>query len=273
MYKKTFFWIASKLKKSKIISIKILFANLELILRGSSVRVSHDSTKGLYYVPDEGARHYFGNLERGVRLYSKGLIYRSKQLFDSYSLSEIEFRENDVVIDCGANYADLWLSLREKIKPECYFTFEPGGDEYKSVCENAPISNNFKLALSCDNSVKSFFVNEADADSSLVEPSSYSRIVDIETITLSSFVERESIKAIKLFKLEAEGFEPEILAGSLSVINMIEYIAIDGGNERGVQKEETFSSLANLLFANNFEIVSVNFDWGRALFKNRRKQY
>ena len=67
-------------------------------------------------------------------------------------------------------------------------------------------------------------------------------------------------------KLEAEGYEPEILLGAKDSIKNIDYIAIDGGYERGIKQEETFTILTNRLIENGFSIIFVNFKFGRALF-------
>ena len=91
----------------------------------------------------------------------------------------------------------------------------------------------------------------------------------MEVIKLDNLIKNLGIKKIKLLKLEAEGFEPEILQGALSVIPICEYIAVDGGYERGQNQEQTFTTLTNILLENNFEIHDINFSWCRALFKNR----
>ena len=48
----------------------------------------------------------------------------------------------------------------------------------------------------------------------------------------------------------------------------IEYIAIDGGYERGISEEETFTTLTNFLIKKNFQILDIYFPWYRGLFKN-----
>ena len=173
------------------------------------------------------------------------------------------------MVDCGANYGDLWLSLDEKIEPSRYITFEPGELEHNSIKMNAPKGIHSKLGLSNKSEVVRFYVNEQDADSSIVEPVSYSHFVDIKTTTLSNYLKTQEIDKIKLFKLEAEGFEPEILEGASETLQNIHYIALDGGYERGKNQDETFSQISNFLTERNFEMVSINFNWRRALFKNK----
>jgi hypothetical protein len=77
------------------------------------------------------------------------------------------------------------------------------------------------------------------------------------------------LKQIKLLKIEAEGFEPEILTGARGAFSIIEYISVDGGYERGLQSEQTFTAITNLLLNNDFEIIDIYFPWHRALFKNK----
>ncbi|MGA0733721.1 MAG: hypothetical protein ACO3O2_05845, partial [Candidatus Nanopelagicales bacterium] len=51
-------------------------------------------------------------------------------------------------------------------------------------------------------------------------------------------------------------------------IHKCKYIAIDGGYERGVNSEQTFTWVTNYLLNKNFEILDIYFPWSRALFRN-----
>ena len=82
-------------------------------------------------------------------------------------------------------------------------------------------------------------------------PKSYERVEKIRTITLDDYVSKNNIQKIKLLKLEGEGFEPEILEGAVKAVNLIEFIAVDGAYERGVNKEETLSFACNFLLASS----------------------
>ena len=72
---------------------------------------------------------------------------------------------------------------------------------------------------------------------------------------------------IRLLKIEAEGFEPEVLAGASEAISRTEYIAIDAGPERG--GENTVAQTLNLLSDAQFEIVDCFLRRGTFLLKNR----
>ena len=123
-------------------------------------------------------------------------------------------------------------------------------------------------ALGKDKSVLDFFIASSQGDSSLIEPREYQEIIKVEVITLQELMNNLEIKKVKILKLEAEGFEPEILSGIGNRIEDIEYIAIDGGYERGKKEEQTFTTITNFLINNGFEISDIYFSWYRALFRN-----
>lgn len=70
--------------------------------------------------------------------------------------------------------------------------------------------------------------------------------------------------------MEAEGFEPEILEGARHVLNKVDYASFDGGPERGVTQEKTFSTVANLLCAEGFVMLDIYGPQYRALFRSSR---
>ena len=88
-------------------------------------------------------------------------------------------------------------------------------------------------------------------------------------IKFDDLVNELNIKRIKLLKIEAEGYEPEVLLGAKDKLSICEFIAIDGGYERGVKEEQTFSKITNHLINRNFELCDIYFPWYRGLFKNK----
>ena len=108
----------------------------------------------------------------------------------------------------------------------------------------------------------------SNGDSSLIKPKNFQETIKVEVIRLDQLMNELKLEKVKLLKLEAEGFEPEILIGAGERIKDIEYIAIDGGYERGIEEEQTFTTLTNYLIKKDFEISDIYFPWYRALFKN-----
>ena len=85
---------------------------------------------------------------RGMITYNYGIEERANSLASTYNLDLIQFRNNDIIIDCGANFGDIysWFKFKNiKIK---YFSFEPSLEEFKCLELNCPDQENNNMALS-----------------------------------------------------------------------------------------------------------------------------
>ena len=122
--------------------------NIFLFLLGSQLRFKFDSHNNLFIAKEKHLIKYFGDMGRGFDLYGRSLFTRGNQLANQYCINKIMFDEDDVVVDCGANYADLYLFLDGKIKQENYIAFEPGPIEYKCISKSLPSAQAHNLGLS-----------------------------------------------------------------------------------------------------------------------------
>ena len=188
--------------------------------------------------------------------------------FNSYCLGRINFNLKDIVIDCGANYADLFLKLKYKIKPKNYITFEPNLEEYNCIIKNVPSSRNFNLGLSNSEVDMKLYLPLKGGDACFIKPQNFVKSVIAKVTTLDNFKISYKIKKCKLLKLEAEGLGPEVLEGALNFLKICQYVAIDGSRERGAHKEPTFHTMNNILLKNNYIMVDINGPAYRALYKN-----
>jgi len=250
---------------SDFLSAKI--ENAYAALRGRKVRFRLDEDGTL--LAQEGRRSLrISDKYRGFWLYGNGIESRAKFIFDSYCLSKVNFQPGDIVFDCGANSGDLFLKLSELIDSKNYYGFEPNPSDFKVLSFNVGADANlFRLALGNVDAESDFYASTTKGDSSLIEPRSWDRKIKVSVIRLDTFIMERNIEAIKLLKLEAEGFEPEILEGLGSMIRRCEYIAIDGGYERGKNCEQTLTRCTNYLLSNGFEMHDIYFPWHRALYR------
>jgi hypothetical protein len=92
----------------------------------------------------------------------------------------------------------------------------------------------------------------------------------VEVTTISSLLNERKIAAVKLLKLEAEGAEPEILAGAEDCLERVEYISADLGPERGLALESTAAAVTNFLISRGFMLIDVVPGRWTFLFKNDR---
>lgn len=177
------------------------------------------------------------------------------RIYESYCLDSVAFTEGDVVVDCGANVGELNLALflnGIKIK---YVAFEPDEKTFECLSLNC---NTFdtelhNAALSNKEGQSTFFLDNEGGNSSLVDFGTASS-VSVLTQTLDSF----EFAKIKLIKIDAEGFEPEVLQGCVNSLKKTELISIDFGAERGENQDTTIVEVNKFLYENNFELIEFS---------------
>lgn len=253
---------------SAINHLSCFIKNFLMFVVSKKIRFKYQSVNSLFYSTEVDCKHYFCVKKRGFKHYRNGLRQRGFEIACSYGIDLVTLRPNDIVIDCGANVGDLFIFLKDKIKHENYIAIEPGEFEFLSLIRNAPNSKCFEIGLSDKKGDYDFFMSSKKGDSSLIEPKKFKKKIKIKTVNLDSLLEKLNIKNVKLFKLESEGYEPEILEGAKKSLKNIEYISVDGGYERGKKQEETLSIVLNQLMPLGYSIVFLNLKFGRALFKN-----
>jgi len=207
----------------------------------------------------------FLHKKQGLYAYGKGFKKRKEDLLSSYLIKNIEFKDDDIVIDVGANNGDFYLCFDKKIK---YYGYEPSPIVFSNLEYNIKNQNLYNLGVSNSDDKKiDFFLNDEFGDSSILPINNYDKKISIETTTLDTIIDKIQ-KKIKLIKVEAEGFEPEILLGLKKNINYAEYITIDCGFERGVKQESTLAECSNYLIKNNFKMIDFGSPRIVCLFKN-----
>lgn len=246
-----------------------MFWNVFCRLIGSRTRFFWESKKNLFVAKENQRKMYFTNMRRGFDCYTLGVEKRGQTLQDSYLLGKVHFDFDDILIDCGANYGDLFIGLRDKINIKNYYCVEPAPEEFRSLSASWPAAKHRQIGFADKTGEIEFYTASASADSSIVQPAVYDSIIMIQTVTLDDFCVKEGVKKCKLFKLEAEGYEYEILLGAMSFLKICEYVAVDGGAEKGLSADPTLPAVTNLLTGVGFEMVGFNDKQCRALFRNK----
>jgi len=192
--------------------------------------------------------------------------YFLEHLYDSYLLNNIDFNDQDLVIDCGANVGELFLSIKS-INPNIqYIGFEPDNQVFECLQLNTN-SKSSNICLSNESGEKNFFIDSLGANSSVYEsePGMDSMVVKVEKLE-NLYPDTK----IKLLKIDAEGSELEVLEGSKNIFNNIDYISVDCGAEKGVNQDTTFIDVNNFLIKNNFSLIGINQNRLICLYRNNR---
>ena len=223
--------------------------------------------ENFYYNTERDWR--FFNKRQGLYAYGNGFKKRKDELLSSYLIKNLEFNDKDNVIDIGANNGDFYLCFEKKIE---YHGFEPSPVVFSNLKYNIKNQNLYNLGVSnVEGKNIDFFLSDESGDSSILPINNYTNKITIETITLDNIIHKIQ-KKIKLIKVEAEGYEPEILQGLKKNINEVEYITVDCGFERGINMESTIAECSNYLIQNNFRMINFGFPRLVALYKNLNYQ-
>lgn len=192
--------------------------------------------------------------------------YFLEHLYDSYLLNNIDFNDQDLVIDCGANVGELFLSIKSNNPNIQYIGFEPDDQVFECLQLNTNLKSS-NICLSNESGEKNFFIDSLGANSSVYEsePGMDSMVVKVEKLE-NLYPDTE----IKLLKIDAEGSELEVLEGSKKIFNNIDYISVDCGAEKGVNQDTTFVDVNNYLISNNFSLIGINQNRLICLYRNNR---
>lgn len=219
--------------------------------------------KNHYYLTSLDWR--FSLRKAGIYFYLKGIERRINILNKNYFIDKIEIKENDIIIDCGANNGDLYLCFDKKIN---YYGIEPSPIVFENLKFNVRNQNLINKGLWSTNEKKiKFYLKDEGGDSSIIKMNKFEKIVEIETIKLDNLIKNIG-KKIKLIKIDGEGSEPEILRGLSCKNNLVEYISVDMGLERGEKQLSTVDECRKYLESKDFKLINYNKKKMTGLFKN-----
>ncbi|RDC73718.1 FkbM family methyltransferase [Rhodovulum sp. 12E13] len=235
-----------------------------------NVSVLFDSDTGRYVVKD-GAEHRFTDPGR-LTYYVDGLEARGDRLFEEYLLGAVPFEDGDSVVESGAYDGDFVLALERTGKRVHLTSFEPSPENALTARLNQS-ARPFLLSAETRQQAlwqttgesMAFHLKVDSADSSLIPIEGAAGTIEVETVRLDAAVPR---RRHRLLKLEAEGAEPEVLAGAEGILDQFDYISADLGFERGVRQESTLPQVVNFLLPRGFEVVSVGLPRLVVLFRN-----
>jgi FkbM family methyltransferase len=209
-----------------------------------------------------------------IRRYKLGVKPLLSLMLNMYCVDKLVFNSPPIVVDIGANIGEFSMGARSLLHSESrLICIEPDLVDYSALIQNIDVSKKsknycFNVALSNQAGELDFYLNNDSGDSSLIENKTIKKIVKVKVRTLDEIMDEvlESHEEISLVKLEAEGWEPEVLEGATITLHRTLYVAADLGPER--LGESTHLQCSELLKQRGFSEI-LNRDH-RYLFRNDR---
>jgi FkbM family methyltransferase len=222
-------------------------------------------SEGYYYVAEpDFSRRVFVSHQRRLGYYSNGVLARVNNLASEYGVLELELLPDDQVVDVGAHSGEFGLWV-ERFGAH-YLAMEPDPVAYGALQRNFPNGHNLNVAAGSEEGSLEFFLNTSTGDSSLVNKAA--RSIRTAVRPLDSVVAEIFPRGIiAVLKVEAEGYEPEVLLGAEKTLARTRIVTVDAGEER--QGKSTAPECLNFLYQRGFELDFVYLK--RGIFKLRNR--
>lgn len=222
---------------------------------------------GYYFVHDEHTGSpVFVSHQRRLAYYRNGVEARVSNLAREYCVDNLSLTSSDQVVDVGAHSGEfgLWAGRFSAH----YVGIEPDPIAFGALERNFPTGALEKLACGAERGVAEFSLATSTGDSSF--GSSGGRVIQVVVERLDDVVNRNFPSGrIAVLKVEAEGFEPEVLRGADQTLQRTDVVTVDAGEER--EGKSTAPECVNILLKAGFELRQVFLRRGVFLFESVKK--
>ena len=241
-----------------------------LYRRWQEIRKPQDSEysgidEGGYYfvIDDRTGRQVFVSHPRRLAYYREGVAHRVSNLAREYCLEGMSLGSSDQVIDVGAHSGEFGLWAQQF--GSAYLGIEPDPTAFGALQRNLPDAELEQVAVGAEQGTAEFSLATSTGDSSFGK--SGGQTIEVRVETLDDVAQRVFPKGyIAILKIEAEGFEPEVLQGARQTLSRTKIVTVDAGEERGGLS--TAPECVNLLISSGFQLSQVYLRRGTFLFQS-----
>ena len=196
---------------------------------------------------------------RRLWVYADGVDARTRRLAHEYGLEHMVLPHRPTVVDVGAHVGEFRRAVSMTLAGRGselgkYLAFEPDPDARRTLLRSFPATMCLCCALGAGSGEAQFILDSDNADSRLAAVDDVAQDArGVQVRTLDDALDESDVGQIDLLKVEAEGSEPEVIAGAAVSLRRCVWVAVDAGPERS-RHVTTVASLNPLLDA-GFELV------------------
>ena len=188
------------------------------------------------------------------------LMYNYLLDWDEFNLIKNYVLDGDVVVDVGANIGiySLWMSKYAGTHGKV-FAFEPDSSNYFQLIENINLNNLGRYITPIQKAAGNVngnisFTTGLDGENH-IEKSNLHNVVDVPCVKLDDFFTENNIGHISYIKVDVEGFELDVLKGSIKYITerKIEIIQLEI-NQTILNSGTRIEELTDFLTKHDYEL-------------------
>ena len=190
--------------------------------------------------------------------------------FNQIILKEIK-NPNPIFLDIGAGEAESINRFKNILPYSIIHSFEPIEERIqiiKSWLQTFPHNNNITLnhcAMGDKIEEKQFYVNGKTKNSSFLKLNQKNKIdflkkeIKIDVNTVDNYVKQNNINHIDYLKIDTQGYEEEVLKGSIETLKsgIVKYIEVEIILSDYYEKTTNFYNMEKILLPLNYRLYNI----------------
>ena len=205
--------------------------------------------------------------------------YRNSLSFDD--IYNLKIKDNPVIFDVVANQGQSIERFRKIFPKSIIHSFEPIKKEFEMLRNKYNNDENIKInnhAIGDEVGKKKFYIttltgtsyfNKVNKNTNWIKKRSIQNntsvekyvkeIVEVNVNTLDQYCEINKIEKIDILKIDTQGYEDKILAGSKSIFkkNIVNFVELEIMFDNVYEKYLTFSDIEKYLLPNQFRFSAI----------------
>ena len=190
--------------------------------------------------------------------------------FDNIILQEIK-KTNTLFLDIGAGEAESINRFKKILPHSIIHSFEPVEERINIITnwlKTFPHNNNIILnhcAMGDKIEEKTFYVNGKTKNSSFLKLNQTNKIdflkkeIKIDVNTVDNYIKQNNIKHIDYLKIDTQGYEEEVLKGSIETLKLgiVKYIEVEIILSDYYEKTTNFYDMEKILLPLNYRLYHI----------------